>query len=136
MNYQILVVFEKKLDVKKFQNFEILNPVIGICEGTLMGLQILPLKLSAQNLVVFEIWRFLGLSQNFSDNLGINFFYKTWNYHLCSETLSGYSQELWISPPNMTAQNFAAFPVWLFVIFLKFMKIELIFFSKFEIPDL
>ena len=46
---------KKKLDVKKFQNVENLNSVIGICEGTLMGLQILPLKMSAQNLAVFEI---------------------------------------------------------------------------------
>ena len=48
-------IFKKKLDIEKFQNFEDLNPVIGICEGTLMGMQILPLNMSAQNLVVFEI---------------------------------------------------------------------------------
>ena len=67
MTAQILVVFEiclflmifseffKKIDVKNFQNFENLNPVIGICEGTLMGLQILPPNMSAQNLVDLEI---------------------------------------------------------------------------------
>ena len=48
-------LFKKKLDVKKFQNFEDLNTVIGICEGTLLRLLILPLNLSAQNLVVYEI---------------------------------------------------------------------------------
>ena len=41
--------------LKKIQSIENLNPVIGICEGTLMGLQILPLNVSAQNLVFFEI---------------------------------------------------------------------------------
>ena len=65
---QILVVFEicrffmiflkknfKNLILKSFQNVEDLNPVIGICEGTLRGLQILPLNSVAYILVVFEI---------------------------------------------------------------------------------
>ena len=48
-------IFEKNLDVKKFQNLEDINPVIGICEGALRGLRIFPLIMAAQILVVFEI---------------------------------------------------------------------------------
>ena len=48
-------IFKKNLDIKKFQNVEPLNPVIGICEGTLRGLRILPLNMVALVLVVFEI---------------------------------------------------------------------------------
>ena len=47
--------FQKNLNVKIFQNFEDLNPLIGICEGTLRGLRILPLNMAAQIIVVFEI---------------------------------------------------------------------------------
>ena len=47
--------FSKKLKYKKFQKFVDLNPVIGICEGTIRGLQILPLNMAAQIVVVFEI---------------------------------------------------------------------------------
>ena len=38
-----------------FQKFEDLNAVIGICEGTLRGLRILPLNMAAQLLGGFEI---------------------------------------------------------------------------------
>ena len=67
MTAQILLVFEIRrfydffrnfqinLEVKKFQNFEALNPFAGNCEGTLRGLRILPLNMAAQILVVFEI---------------------------------------------------------------------------------
>ena len=68
MTAQILVIFEirrvffsfslkfkRNLDVKKFRNIEDLNPVIGICEGTLRGLRFLRLNMVAQILVVFEI---------------------------------------------------------------------------------
>ena len=48
-------VFKKNLDVKKFQNFEIINPVIGICESAFRGLQIWPLNMYVQILVVFKI---------------------------------------------------------------------------------
>ena len=48
-------VFKKSLFVEKFQKFGDLNPVIGICEGTLSGFRILPLNMNAQILVVFEI---------------------------------------------------------------------------------
>ena len=51
-------MFKKNLDVKKFQNFEDTNPVVGICEGTLRRLRIWPLNslnLAGQILVVFEI---------------------------------------------------------------------------------
>ena len=48
-------IFKKNLDMKKFQNVEPLNPVIGICEGTLRGLRILPLNMVALVLVLFEI---------------------------------------------------------------------------------
>ena len=58
-------IFKKKLDIEKFQNFEDLNPVIGICEGTLMGLLILPPNMSAQNLVVFEMTFFRIFSKFF-----------------------------------------------------------------------
>ena len=45
--------------------------------GTLRGLQIWPLNMSAQNLGVFEIdIFFLGFSQNFSEILGIKLFIK------------------------------------------------------------
>ena len=53
--YDFLPNFQKKLNVKKFRNFEDINPVIGIFEGTLRGLRILPLNRTAQNLVVFQI---------------------------------------------------------------------------------
>ena len=53
--YDFIQSFQKNLNVIKFQNFEELNPVIGICEGTLRGLRILPLTMAAQILVVFEI---------------------------------------------------------------------------------
>ena len=48
-------IFKKNLDAKKFQNVDDLNPVIGIYEGTLMGLRILPLNMAGQIFVVFEI---------------------------------------------------------------------------------
>ena len=48
-------IFKKNLDVKKVQNFEDINPVIGICEGTFRGLRIWPLNMIVQTLVVFEI---------------------------------------------------------------------------------
>ena len=54
-------IFKKKLNVKTFQNFEDLNPIIGICEGTLGGLRILPLNMAAQILVVSAIWRFFRI---------------------------------------------------------------------------
>ena len=44
---------KKNLNVKRFQNFEDINPVIGIFEGTLRGSRILPLYRTAQNLAVF-----------------------------------------------------------------------------------
>ena len=45
----------KKKNVQKLQNFTDLNPVIGICGGYSQGLRNLPLSMSAQVLVVFEI---------------------------------------------------------------------------------
>ena len=48
-------VFKKKLKVIKLQNFEDINPVIGIFEGTLWGLRVLPLNRTALNLAVFQI---------------------------------------------------------------------------------
>ena len=53
-----MIFFQKLLIkpvVKKFKNFEDLNPVAGNCEGTLRGLRILPVNMAAQILVVFEI---------------------------------------------------------------------------------
>ena len=47
--------YQKNLNVTKFQKLEDLNLINGVCEGTLRGLQILPLSLTAQILVVFEI---------------------------------------------------------------------------------
>ena len=61
--YDFLRNFQKNLNVKKFQNFDELNHVIGICEGTLRGLRILPLEMTTQILVVFEIWRFFRIFQ-------------------------------------------------------------------------
>ena len=68
MTTQILIIFEirrffndflqiflKNLNVKKFQKFADFNPVIGICEGNLRELRILPLNMAAQIFVVFEI---------------------------------------------------------------------------------
>ena len=52
------MIFSEIFKVLEFFNiifFEDFNRVIGICEGTLMGLQFLPLIMSAQNLAVFEI---------------------------------------------------------------------------------
>ena len=40
---------------KNFQNFQDVNPVVENCERTVIGLQILPLIMTAQILVVFEI---------------------------------------------------------------------------------
>ena len=67
-------------------------------------MRFLPLIIVAQILVVFEILRFIGFSQNFSENVDIKNFTKL--YHLCSEryTLSRYTQKVRFSPPNMTAQ--------------------------------
>ena len=48
-------IFKKKLNVKKFQKFGDLNPIVGICEGTPSGFRILPLNMIAQFFVVFEI---------------------------------------------------------------------------------
>ena len=53
--YDFLPNFQKNLDVEIFQNFEDLNPVIRICEGTIRELRILPLNMAAQFRVVFEI---------------------------------------------------------------------------------
>ena len=55
MFYDFLRNFQKKLHVEKFQKFEDLNPVIGICEGTLIGFRILSLNMNAQVPLVFEI---------------------------------------------------------------------------------
>ena len=53
-----MIFFQKFLNkpvVKKFQNFEDLDLVVGNCEATLRGLRISPLIMAAQILVVFEI---------------------------------------------------------------------------------
>ena len=53
-----MIFFQKFLNkpvVKKFQNFEDLDLIVGNCEGTLRGLRISPLNMAAQILVVFEI---------------------------------------------------------------------------------
>ena len=55
-------IFKKKLDIKKFQNFEDLSPVIGICEGTLMGLNILPLNMFR---IFSQFFRELGYKYSF-----------------------------------------------------------------------
>ena len=38
--------FKKNLDVKKFQNFEDINPIIVIFEGALRRLRVLPVNLA------------------------------------------------------------------------------------------
>ena len=43
-------IFKKNLDVEKFKNLEDLNPVVGICEGTLRGLRNLPLNMLLKSL--------------------------------------------------------------------------------------
>ena len=48
-------IFKKKLIVEKLQNFEDINPVIGIFEGNLRRLRILLMNKTAQNLAVFQI---------------------------------------------------------------------------------
>ena len=53
-----MIFFQKFLNkpvVKKFQNSEDLDLVVGNCQGTLRGLRISPLIMAAQILVVFEI---------------------------------------------------------------------------------
>ena len=55
MLYDLIRNLKKNLNVEKFQKFKDLNPVIGICEGTLRGLRLLPLNIAAQILVDFEI---------------------------------------------------------------------------------
>ena len=55
MFFMIFSKIFKNLDFKKFRKIEELNPVVGFCEGALRGLQILPLNMAAQILVVFEI---------------------------------------------------------------------------------
>ena len=65
-----MIFFQKLLNkpvVKKFQNFEDLDLVVGNCEGTLRGLRISPLNMAAQILVVFEIAIFKVFSKNFSE---------------------------------------------------------------------
>ena len=84
-----------------------------------MGLRILPLNSAARILVIFEIWLFLGLFQIFSEKLIEKVF---WNlkYHLGSEALSRFSQELQILPPSMIAQILVIFEIWRFLEFLNF----------------
>ena len=53
--FMILSEFEKNLNVKKFQNFKDLNPVIGICEGTLRRLRILPSNMTAKFRGILQI---------------------------------------------------------------------------------
>ena len=53
--YDFFKNFQRKLVFKNFQNFQDVNPVVENCEGTVIGLQILPLIMTAQILVVFEI---------------------------------------------------------------------------------
>ena len=58
-----------------------------------------------------------ALHASFSENLDIKNFAKNWNSHLCSEALSGYSQELQISPSNLTAQILVVLEIWRFLWF-------------------
>ena len=57
---------------------------------------------------------FFGIFSIFLRKFGYKKFHKTWNYHLCSEALSGYSQVLRILPPSMTAQILVVFEISLF----------------------
>ena len=53
---------------------------------------------------------FFRFSQNLPENFDSQNL-KLPSHHLCSEALSGYSQELRIRPPNMTAQNLSVFQI-------------------------
>ena len=92
--------------------------------------------MTAHFLVVFEIWRFLWFFQKFSESLNLLFF-KIWNSQRYSSVLSGYSKELQILPPNMTAQILVVFEIWCFLrFFQKFSENFINWFSKFEFPSL
>ena len=92
--------FQKNLNVKKFQNFEDINPVFGNCEGTLRGLRILPLNMAAQIRVVFEIWQFLWFFQKNFKNLNFKKFQNVEDLNAvvgyCEGTLKGCKACLWI----------------------------------------
>ena len=111
---QILVVFEicrflwffQNLDFRKIQKNEDLNPVVGYCEGTLWGCESC-LWLWLRKSLWFSRYGFFWIFSKFFRKITYKKFHKTWNYHLCGDALSGYSQELRILSPNRTA-NFAS----------------------------
>ena len=71
-------IFKKNLNVKKFQNFEDINAVSGISEGTLRELQILPLNRTAQNLAVYGYDVFCDFFKRIFMKIKLIFF-KDWN---------------------------------------------------------
>ena len=64
--------------------------------------------MAAQILVVFEIPRFLGFPQNFSENVDIKSFTKLEITIYVVRLYQGTPRSL---PPNMTAQNLAVFQI-------------------------
>ena len=65
---QILLVFEKwrflrfffkkSFDKNKVTEMEFFNPIVACCQGTLRGLPIWRSSITAQILLIFEIWLF------------------------------------------------------------------------------
>ena len=69
-------IFKKNSNVKKFQNFEDINAVSGIFEGTLRELQILPLNRTAQNLAVYGYDVFCDFFKRIFMKIILIFFFK------------------------------------------------------------
>ena len=67
------MIFKKNLDVKKINGTSISQPNSGVLSGYIQSLQIWSQTLTAQILLVFEIWRFfmIFLCFFFQKNLDI-----------------------------------------------------------------
>ena len=103
--------------------------------GYSLELQIFSQKMTAQVVVVFEIWRFLWFFfKKISENSNLFFFLQIWNFQFFFWGLSEYSQGLRMLLPNRTAQILVAFQVWRFFVISKiFQKNQMYFFFNVEI---
>ena len=103
--------FRKQINYKSWSS----QSCSGVLSEYYQGLRVLPPNMTAQIIVVFEIWLFLWFFQKFSENLNYYYFLNIWNSQPCSWVLSEYSKELQIVPPNMTVHILVVFEMWRFL---------------------
>ena len=101
--------FQINLEVKKFQNFEDLNPVAGNSESSLRGLRILPLNMAAQILEVFGIRRIYDFFQKLLNKPVVKKFQNFEDLDLVVRNCEGTLRGLRILPLIMAAQILVIF---------------------------